>query len=65
MKTMKKIALYSLLALAGIALSACTEDYKDWAEPTSPTDPGTVSVSFTPSGVNTASSSARRRARRR
>ena len=49
---MKKIAIYSLLAVAGIALSACTEDFKDWAEPTSPADPGEVVVSFTPSGVN-------------
>ena len=49
---MKKIALYSILALAGIALSACTEDFKDWAEPTSPADPGQVTVSFTPSGVS-------------
>lgn len=48
---MKKIALYSLLAVAGIALSACTENFKDWAEPTSPADPGAVVVSFTPSGV--------------
>lgn len=49
---MKKIALYSILAVAGLAFSACTEDYKDWAEPTSPADPGTVTVSFTPSGVS-------------
>lgn len=49
---MKKIALYSILAVAGMTLCACNEDYKDWAEPTSPVDPGEVFISFTPSAVN-------------
>lgn len=48
---MKKIALYSILAVAGLALCACNEDYKDWAEPQSPVDPGAVNISFTPSAV--------------
>lgn len=48
---MKKIALYSILALAGMALAACNEDFKDWAEPASPADPGVTTISFTPSAV--------------
>lgn len=48
---MKKIALYSILAVAGMALCACNEDYKDWAEPQSPADLGQVNISFTPAAV--------------
>lgn len=48
---MKKIALYSILALAGMALCACNEDFKDWAEPNSPGAPDAVTINFAPTGV--------------
>ena len=49
---MKKIALYSLLAGAGLLMASCTDDYKDWSEPqgNAQTDAATVSFEAAPVG---------------
>lgn len=48
---MKKIALYSLLAGAGLLVASCTGDYKDWSEPQGYDQAETVVVNFTASPV--------------
>ena len=50
---MKNILKYSMFALAGLFITACNEDYKDWAEPMSYPQPDAVSIpGFTASAIS-------------
>lgn len=49
---MKRLSLYALTLLALIGFAACTEDYKDWADPQSNPEEDKVSITF--SATNTA-----------
>jgi hypothetical protein len=42
---MKKISLYMSLALAGLFMTACHEDFDDWAQPQSFAEPTAISIS--------------------
>lgn len=44
---MKKIALYSLLIGAGMLMTACSEDYKDWEDPEYNPQPEAITVNIT------------------
>ncbi|MBO4871091.1 MAG: DUF5115 domain-containing protein [Muribaculaceae bacterium] len=48
---MKKIVLYSMLAVAGMMFTACNDDYKDWNEPQSQPQPEMLSVDFQAASV--------------
>lgn len=48
---MKKIALYSLLAGAGLLMASCTDDYKDWSEPQGHAQEEASVVNFTAAEV--------------
>lgn len=49
---MKKIALYSMLAAAGLLFTACNDDYKDWNDPQSQPQPELVTIDFQAANVN-------------
>ena len=48
---MKKFSFYTLLAAAAIAFAACTDDYKDWADPQGYNQAEASSVSFVAANV--------------
>lgn len=49
---MKKIVLYSVLAVAGMMFTACNDDYKDWNDPQSQPQPDLLTVEFQAASVN-------------
>jgi hypothetical protein len=50
---MKKISLYLTLALAGLFMGSCSDDYKDWADPQSNAQEDAITIpGFTASAVD-------------
>lgn len=49
---MKKISIYSMLAVAGLALASCNDDYKDWNDPQSYEPVDDVTLSFEATNVS-------------
>ncbi len=44
---MKKTLIYSSLLLAGVALTGCNEDFKDWVNPQTIPQPDAITINFT------------------
>lgn len=50
---MKKLSLYISIALAGLFMGSCSEDFKDWADPqTNPQEDAVTIPGYQASGVN-------------